>query len=268
MRAWYFLLAVALFASPASAAPKDWQPVGKWSFDTANSRCAAARFYSAGGKEVVLGITVSPTSDSGNLQFAIPRKFGGIWFEEMKIEIGGRRIKNKSAITSASAKAGHMLYDIGISRDELSWFSTAQTILISTDRFDADLPIQQAQQVLASLDNCTSDLLARWGLSRQDQARVAEYPKPEKPIHKYATSLDFPDSAVNRLAVGAIEARVTVGIDGMPSNCTIVRSSGHPDLDKATCKIAGRSRFKPAIDREGKPMVSPYHFKVAWVLGR
>ncbi len=65
--------------------------------------------------------------------------------------------------------------------------------------------------------------------------------------------------------MGEVQARVTVGTDGKPSDCRIVRTSGHNELDDMACRvILGRARFHPAIDHQGKPMRSPVFFVSNW----
>lgn len=69
---------------------------------------------------------------------------------------------------------------------------------------------------------------------------------------------------------GGREARVgksvivalTVGTDGRPSACRVYRSSGLPETDQVTCRLAlERLRFRPATDGRGEPVVSTFYWQ-------
>jgi len=66
---------------------------------------------------------------------------------------------------------------------------------------------------------------------------------------------DYPEEAVRNGWQGDVVVEVTVSADGLPTDCDIVRSSGHKVLDDATCRIViRRARFKPATDPNGHPI--------------
>ena len=69
---------------------------------------------------------------------------------------------------------------------------------------------------------------------------------------------------------GGREARIgksviialTVGTDGKPSACRVYRSSGLPETDQVTCRLAlERLRFRPAMNGRGEPMVSTFYWQ-------
>ena len=266
MRIVPFLVFAALIASPSSAAPKQWLPAGKWAFDTKGERCAAAHGFRSGNKLVTLGFSLRPMSDGVTLLFEVPGQVMGIKIEDAKLRIGDRRLPQDSGTAGPSSKPRHILYEFNVSRSQLAELAGAQRLSLNTPRFDADLPVTGWTGAEATLQQCLSNLLARWGLSKEDQSRIVQNPAPERNLHTYVSDIDYPDGAVLRRAVGMIEARVMVAADGTPSDCHIVKSSGHADLDAMTCKVAVRPKFKPAIDREGKPMASPYYFKISWLM--
>ena len=64
---------------------------------------------------------------------------------------------------------------------------------------------------------------------------------------------DYPAEAQINGEEGTVQARLTLGVDGGVSACTIIRSSGHRSLDDATCRILHqRARFSPARDELGR----------------
>lgn len=78
---------------------------------------------------------------------------------------------------------------------------------------------------------------------------------------------DYPSRALREERSGITGFRVTVGPDGWVTACQITSSSGHPDLDAATCaNISVRARFTPALDYDGNPTAGTYSNRVRWVI--
>ncbi len=83
----------------------------------------------------------------------------------------------------------------------------------------------------------------------------------------WATTNDYPARALREEREGTTGFRVTIGPDGRVTDCTITSSSGHADLDAATCdNVRRRARFKPATDGEGNPTEGTYSNRVRWVI--
>jgi periplasmic protein TonB len=76
---------------------------------------------------------------------------------------------------------------------------------------------------------------------------------------------DYPEGAYRRHASGTVFVRLTVGIDGRVSDCAIDESSGHADLDAATCSlILKRYLYRPARDLQGRPVVDQVNLAQVW----
>lgn len=83
----------------------------------------------------------------------------------------------------------------------------------------------------------------------------------------WATTNDYPSRALREEREGTAGFRVTVGADGRVTGCTVTSSSGHPDLDEATCaNVTRRARFTPATDGNGNPTTDSYSNRVRWVI--
>ena len=81
----------------------------------------------------------------------------------------------------------------------------------------------------------------------------------------WANSNDYPSRALREEREGVTRFRVTVGADGRITGCTITGSSGHGDLDEATCSLVSRrGRFNPATDGEGQPTAGSWGSAVRW----
>jgi len=81
----------------------------------------------------------------------------------------------------------------------------------------------------------------------------------------WATPDDYPSRALNEEREGVTGFSVSIDANGRVTACRITRSSGHPDLDDATCKnITRRARFKPATDGNGDPVSDTWASSVRW----
>lgn len=81
----------------------------------------------------------------------------------------------------------------------------------------------------------------------------------------WATPNDYPARALREERAGTTRFRVTIGPDGRVTDCQVTGSSGHADLDEATCKnVTRRARFKPALDSAGNPISDTYSNAVRW----
>ena len=90
-------------------------------------------------------------------------------------------------------------------------------------------------------------------------------PQPRNNPGSWATSDDYPTKAMREDRAGSTRFTVTVDAEGKVSSCQVTGSSGHSDLDDATCKlVTRRARFKPATDGEGNPTSGSYSTVVRW----
>lgn len=110
------------------------------------------------------------------------------------------------------------------------------------------------------------------GPSPTETHSVAFKPRPPVPKNnprKWVTTDDYPSRDLREENEGTAAFRVVVGTNGRVSACEIVRSSGHPGLDAATCKaVSARARFEPATDDKGEAVVGTYSNSVRWEIPR
>ncbi len=79
---------------------------------------------------------------------------------------------------------------------------------------------------------------------------------------------DYPRRAVERRAQGTTYLRFTIQPNGRVRDCVVTRSSGHRDLDAATCPLLERSlRYRPARDAAGRPVAETIRGQQDWELG-
>lgn len=82
----------------------------------------------------------------------------------------------------------------------------------------------------------------------------------------WLTTADYPLGALRRGEEGVVRFEVGIGVDGEPTRCEIVQSSGYPELDSQTCTMLMlRARFRPAM-QAGKPVESSWRSSVRWMI--
>lgn len=99
---------------------------------------------------------------------------------------------------------------------------------------------------------------------------TAPEPQPLPPIAPatnpgtWVTTNDYPSRALREEREGTTAFRLDVGVDGKVTACTVTASSGHGDLDAATCKaLMRRARFEPITDGGGP---ASWTSRVRWTI--
>ena len=88
--------------------------------------------------------------------------------------------------------------------------------------------------------------------------------KPRGNPGNWANTNDYPSRALQQEREGTTGFRVTIGVDGRVIDCVVTQSSGHDDLDAATCSnVKRRARFEPAV-RNGEKVQGSYANRVRW----
>jgi protein TonB len=90
---------------------------------------------------------------------------------------------------------------------------------------------------------------------------------PRGDSSRWVTTDDYPPSAVRAGIEGRTSFRLDIGVDGKPTGCSVLASSGSDDLDRTACsRLMSRAHFKPAQDGAGNPVASTYSGGVTWKL--
>ena len=260
-----FVASVALGDQGATAeAPR--QPTENWVAEYADDMCLLQRNYGSAEAPLILAFRPQPMSDylTTYVFESGPRKKVGWATAEVRLGAGSPPIE-KTAATYYAPKLKSRVAELGFKREELE--KAAVTGAISFDieeRLEAAFQVPDLAKALLVLDDCVADLLASWGFSREQQAAMASKPQPEKPLSKYVDATDYPTVALRQLESGWNSARYRIDAKGRVSDCQVVESSGSKSLDATICRVVGRYRYRPAIDRSGQPMESLGFVRIRW----
>jgi len=91
--------------------------------------------------------------------------------------------------------------------------------------------------------------------------------KPVKIAGDINSARDFPVPGGGRQARfgNSVTVAMTVGVDGRPRDCRILRPSPDPQADAIVCRLAlERFVFRPATDEQGNPVPATYGWRQDW----
>ena len=91
--------------------------------------------------------------------------------------------------------------------------------------------------------------------------------KPRNNPGEWLRDRDYKPSWVRRDYQGVAGFKLDIAASGKVTGCRVTSSTGHPELDEATCAlIQDRARFEPARGSNGQPVAGSFSSSVRWVL--
>jgi TonB family protein len=105
---------------------------------------------------------------------------------------------------------------------------------------------------------CLSGLIETWGIDPESRATGLQGVRPKNQKRWARKTLEsYPSEALRRGIGGSVRVRVIVGTDGKPKSCLSLQGFSAEILQRAACDAMMKySRFEPALDKDGEPMVS------------
>lgn len=95
-------------------------------------------------------------------------------------------------------------------------------------------------------------------------------PVPARPRNdpaRWLSDADYKSSWARRELEGTARFRLQIAATGKVTGCTVTGSTGHSELDRATCAlIEKRAKFEPARGKQGEPIASSFSSAVVWRL--
>lgn len=274
--AYSMVLAALLFqvqgAAPPPAPPPQpvLEPVGRWVADFEKDFCSVSRQFGNDHDGPVIGFkallpndtsidVVLVTSDRAppptkRQVMRISPVNGQSDAKDHPADIGV--IKDSPGVVRSMTVDLSQLKSIADGRQLRIEYGDHQQIVVRPEGIDRALNI---------LDQCRVGLAEYWKLDTTSLARVKTLPAALTPEANWLTSADYPDQAYTKQYNGTTIIVWTVNVDGKPTDCRILKSTGHPELDNAACKgILTRARFDPALDLDGKPIATFLVRRVIW----
>jgi TonB family protein len=100
-----------------------------------------------------------------------------------------------------------------------------------------------------------------------NESDCTRFAQPRGSVKLWVTLDDYPTRALREGLEGRVEYQLDVGLDGRPTGCEIIRSSGLTLFDETTCRLVmRRAKFYPALDKKGEPTVGTWKSEMNWLL--
>ncbi|MXO47826.1 TonB family protein [Erythrobacter vulgaris] len=91
--------------------------------------------------------------------------------------------------------------------------------------------------------------------------------KPRNDPGNWLSDRDYKSAWARRELTGVASFRLDIAATGRVTGCRITGSTGHSELDQATCSlIQRRARFEPARGSNGEPVAGSFSSSVRWQL--
>lgn len=120
----------------------------------------------------------------------------------------------------------------------------------------------------AALRSCTDDLVTSWGLDPAVQNALSHDARPANvPAMVRSIQAVYPKTLAARGKQGRVNFLALVDEQGAVTQCRTMQSYNVRAFDDLACNVVRKTRFEPALDKDGKPVASYYVETVGYVLG-
>ena len=111
----------------------------------------------------------------------------------------------------------------------------------------------------AAMRACTDGLVETWGLDPVVQNALTRSAVPQSPMTMVrAIQAAYPMTMASQGKQGRVNFRALVDAQGVVTECTTMKSYNERAFDDLACKVIRRTKFDPALDKDGKPVASFY----------
>ncbi len=264
------IMLAALVAWASGGDPPTLQPAAPWNLDYGDSRCSLTRTY--GDTAAPVTLMFEPGFFGGTVTTLVTgtrKQLGRQGSTNVTLTVPGREASIQAAGTRFHLPTGDSaVLRYVLESNELESLVDAPAIAIDTQNGPSVvIALSLGKSAIASLRRCEADLLRKFGYDATKVARVAKPPRSNPGA--FMTDRDYPEAARKADVQGPTFVGMTIGINGRLSDCRILRSSGVPSLDQATCLILSeRGRFQPGLDADGQPIESYQALNFDWRLPR
>jgi TonB family protein len=265
------IVAVSLMM-PANAAARDWGYISGWYVTSAGQSCG---MYAPAARAGLAEILILKRNDGAiyvhakNPGWSIPPGSDG----QIQYQIDGRTYRGaqKTAMLAAvpnSNPGGGLIGAFGGDFENEIRGGSALSIMLNGRPIE-QIALSGTSAAFAAIASCLDDLKINGATPAAGFASLtaATSVSPKGDVGRWISIDDYPGSALREGREGTVGFRLSVGSDGKVFGCTITKSSGHADLDEATCaNMTKRARFEPAKDTSGTKVAGSYQSRVSWNL--
>jgi Gram-negative bacterial TonB protein C-terminal len=276
-----FLLATVSVPTSATAevAEVELPRKGPWQVNYDDNACHLLGQFGEGDSAIAIKLTRYQPDDHFDLMlYGKPLSASGL-NAEVQLSLGSskRPLKLKALAGHAGELPFLMIGGLWIA-DEVQNDSAAPALLSPPQPTDADsLVIQYGgkryrlatgslDKPFAALRTCQTDLVKFWGYDPDVQASLSKGPTPIGNPGRWASWTDFPSRALENRRSGRVKFRLDIDEAGKVTGCHVLEQTNPAEFGVLSCQIlTKRGRFKPALDKDGKPVRSFWVSSVTWL---
>lgn len=269
------LAALALLGAQADKAPDPapvpLEPSAKWIAEFQDSFCGISRAFGESEKGPIFGVKSMLPQDTTIEILLITHDRESYPNETLTVADAADADKAVSGHVrqAVTADKNWTIRMATVERDGLMEIADGRPLRINYGKRSTIVihPVNMTGAV-KMLGTCEVALAKHWGLDPSIVERIATPAKGASSF--WVTYNDYPQSALAKGHQGSVVIVWDIDLSGHVSNCRVLSSSGYNDLDQAACDaIERRARYtSPALDKDGKPMISYQVRRVVWSLGR
>jgi len=281
---------VGIGSASAAEEPLRLKPSSQWIVNYADDSCRLARRFGKGDQAVIIAFDrLEPTTGFKLFVSGMPVKterkskeavfqFGPSETEQKVVFSTGRMSNNKPALilggtSYLSAETDEQKeawkkakYGVGYVRPPIGKDRQAAVTYLRVGKpllRPLILELGPMAEPLASLSNCTDELVTHWGIDVEKHVNLSRHATPKRSPAKWIGVNDYPTDLLYKGVRGFVAFRLSVDIKGKPTACHIQQTTRPGGFDKAVCKaLMKRAKFLPALDAEGRPIASYYRNNV------
>ena len=248
-------------------------PIGKWTVDESENQCTLSHDFGSDDAKTTLGIIPGVLGESFQIVLVTPNSTKVPQTGKAIIDLSPNLERHMTVPFNKININGNKVATIMKGYGKADWYFTKTSrIRVEIPGYLYDLSPPGIDSALAALRKCHNELLISWGVTPAEQ----EFSGPvENKDREYAIGnsddwvsyRDYPIDALAANKEGSVTILWQIGTDGYVHDCRIIRSSGVPSLDAAACTaVTNRGRYRPVLDKTGKPMVLHAFRNVNWHL--
>ena len=239
-------------------------PTGPWVVHMEENMCLLERSYPAADQKILL--MFQPLLDLGSMELYVitsdrsDRQYTGAY--KASIE-PGQHTQTGDYFSVVTPKTTSRTTRLTTSRAALDNLQDGDTLHVEAKPLNLAFKIIRPDKARTALQGCIDDLKKSWGIDPAVASQAAT-PLDGNPARYFSPS-SYPPEALAKGIYGRVIALLNVDAAGAVEHCRIVSSAGQA-LNEGTCKVALRTKFKPARDKDGKGLASTLLLPVRWSL--
>jgi TonB family protein len=263
------ILMAMLLAGQMNGQAAPLEPVSPWRVKYTFAGCLASRGYGDEAHPVVIGFEPeTPITNVFRMMVIGDRaKLGKDGVVNVTLDVSGKAVAEKLPGKIVRLSDGRAALTFSIPRTTFQAFVDEPRLVVRASRRPAiSVALLMGKALLDAAGQCEADTQERLGF---DPKKIAAVATPAEGIkgESWLDWTDYPASAISARQQGAVLAGWTISAEGRITDCRPLRSSGWPDLDRASCtSLTTRGRYRPALDASGRPIESYATMYVQWQL--